>query len=303
MKHAVSTAIVVVGLLMPRAAAAIPVFARIYNKPCSACHTVYPQLNPAGEEFRARGLHGLEPAIAPIPLGAHFDIPGTFPFALSLAAGTDVTRIDVPHQSDPTHVHPNLEFLAVLAGGELGSHLAFLADYAPIFENTVNGHQVVNKRLGLGFMQAHADAGDWMFNLRAGLFELPFAVSPRVHRLSVQGYTIYGPVPFSLLGRPSPARGERKDVLTLGSTQIGGEISGLNKSMNGLAWALGVVNGSNNRKDDNSSKDVYLRVGELFGFHKAGLFFYYSPDAVGQGVHDTAPLSPWTGPGAVPRRV
>ena len=32
-------------------AAAIPVFARIYGKPCSACHTVYPQLNPAGRRF------------------------------------------------------------------------------------------------------------------------------------------------------------------------------------------------------------------------------------------------------------
>ena len=122
-------AVVVSCVLMPRPASAIPVFARIYDKPCSACHTVYPQLNPAGEDFRAHGLHGLRPAIAPRPLGAHLDVPGTLPLALSFAAGEDVTRTDAPGQPSATHSRTNFNVLALLAGGELGPHLAFLADY------------------------------------------------------------------------------------------------------------------------------------------------------------------------------
>jgi hypothetical protein len=50
-------------VLWARPALAIPVFARVYDKPCSTCHTVYPQLNPAGEDFRAHGLHGLTPVV------------------------------------------------------------------------------------------------------------------------------------------------------------------------------------------------------------------------------------------------
>jgi hypothetical protein len=287
MRSGVSIAVAALCILLPRAASAIPVFARIYGKPCGACHTLYPQLNPAGEDFRAHGLHGLEPAIAPLRLGSHLDVPGTLPLALSLAAGEDVTRTDAPGQPEQSHSRTNFNFLALLAGGELGSHLAFLADLAPLFTNPVTGDVMTNNRLGLGFLQAHAEADSWLLNARAGLFELPFAVSPRVHRLSVQGYLIYGLTAFDLLRRPSPARGERTDSLQLGSTQVGLEASGRNTE-NGLAWALGVTNGSNNRKDNNASKDVYLRVGESFGFHKTGLFLYYSPDVLGQGVQDAA---------------
>jgi hypothetical protein len=50
-------------VLWARPAFAIPVFARVYDKPCSAYHTVYPQLNPAGEDFRAHGLHGFTPVV------------------------------------------------------------------------------------------------------------------------------------------------------------------------------------------------------------------------------------------------
>jgi len=49
-------------VLYPARALGIPVFARIYDKPCGTCHTVFPQLNPQGESFRAYGMHGLPPA-------------------------------------------------------------------------------------------------------------------------------------------------------------------------------------------------------------------------------------------------
>src|SRR5512139_2236956 len=106
--------VVVLCTLGSTPAAAIPVFARIYDKPCGACHTVFPQLNPAGENFRAQGLHGLTPRVEPLRLGPHFEVPGTLPLAAYFAAGEDVARTDAPGQGDPTRTHFNLDFLSVL---------------------------------------------------------------------------------------------------------------------------------------------------------------------------------------------
>ena len=66
----------------------MPVFARIYDEPCGTCHTVFPQLNPAGDTFRANGLHGLTPAIAPLQIGSSaIDVPGTLPLAVYFRGG------------------------------------------------------------------------------------------------------------------------------------------------------------------------------------------------------------------------
>src|ERR1041385_6014041 len=79
-----------------RPAAAIPVFARIYDNPCGTCHTLFPQLNPQGESFRAHGFHGLRPEVEPLGLSSLFDLPGTLPIAFYIRSGENVTRTDVP---------------------------------------------------------------------------------------------------------------------------------------------------------------------------------------------------------------
>ena len=268
-------------------ALAIPVFARVYHQPCAACHTVYPQLNPAGEDFRDHGLHGFTPVVKPLKVGSLFDVPGTLPVAIAFAVGEDIGKVDTPGKSNPTTTHFNFEFLSLLAGGELGPHLSFLADYAPILTNTQTGEIQVNTRLGLGFVQAHAEKWGWLTNFKVGLFELPLVASPRVHRLSVQPYLLYGLSAYSLLGQPPPVQGARKDTLNLSATQIGVELSGLH-SARGFQWLLGATSGSNNRWDNNASKDFYLRLSQAYGLHKVGLFLYYSPDLLGPGAQDQA---------------
>lgn len=285
-RRAATAVVAVVLVLAPRATHAIPVFARVYDKPCSACHTVYPQLNPEGERFRDRGLHGFTPAIAPIRVAPGLDVPGTLPLALSASVGDEIGKTDVPGRDDETREQINT-FLGVLAGGELGPHLAFLVDYALLYTDGRTGKTEAGTRPGMAMVQAHAALGSWLTNLRAGAFELPLGASPRVHRLFARGYSIYGTSAFSLLGVRPPVDGRRKDTLSLASTQIGGELSALDDST-GATAALGVVAGSNNRKDNNSSKDVYLRLGRRFGFHNAGFFAYYSPDILGHGAHDGA---------------
>src|SRR5262245_12654510 len=102
--------------LWAQPALAIPVFARVCDNPCSACHTVYPQLNPAGEDFRAHGLHGLTPAVQPLKVGSLFEVPGTLPLAITFGAGEDLSKVDTPGKDNPTATHFNFEFLGLLAG-------------------------------------------------------------------------------------------------------------------------------------------------------------------------------------------
>lgn len=261
-------------------------FARIYDKPCSACHTTYPQLNPAGENFRLNGLHGMPPKIEPLRFGRWFELPRTLPMALSLAVGGDFSKVSRPGSPESLQKHYNLEVLSVLLGAELGPHLAFLADYAPLLHNTRTGELDVNTRPGLAFLQVHAAEWGYLFNLKGGLFELPFSVSPRVHRLSVQPYLTYGLTAFTLLGKKAPNNGARIETLALGATQFGAEMSAF-ESARGHSLALGLTSGSNNRTDNNSSMDVYVRAGQMFGFHRAGLLAYYSPDILGRGAVDS----------------
>jgi hypothetical protein len=153
-------AVALIAALAPSRAGAIPVFARIYGKPCAACHTVFPQLNPDGERFRAKGLHGLTPAIRPMRAAPELAVPGTLPLAVSVAAGGDFIKVDVPGQRAPITKRFNLEYVAVLAGAELGPHLAFLGDYAPLYTNPRTGDLITNTRAGLAFCRRTTSAGD-----------------------------------------------------------------------------------------------------------------------------------------------
>jgi hypothetical protein len=270
--------------LSPQPARAIPVFAYIYGKPCGTCHTVYPQLNPVGELFSARGMRGPTPVIEPIPLGDHFALPGTIPVAISAGIGEDLSGTP---SVDSFREHFNLEFLSILAGSELGPHLSFLADYAPLIGSPTTGETRDNHRMGLAFLQAHAEPFGWLGNAKAGIQELPLGASPRVHRLSVTPYLVYQVTPASLLAAPAPVSGPRKETTVLGATQYALDLS-IVEPDEGPAFWLGASFGSNNKDDFNSSKDVYLRLQQGFLDHKAGFFLYYSPDAVGPDVTDEA---------------
>lgn len=275
----------VTGLLSPARVAAIPVFARIYDKPCHACHTVYPQLNPAGEAFRAHGLHGLNPSIEPFELGPYLGAPGTLPLALSFAVGEDLTHTELPGKSDSTVTHFNFEFLSLLAGGELGPYLSFMADYAPLVTNPATGDIQTVTRPGVAWLEGHAEPNGWLGNVTAGLFELPLGESPRVHRLTVRPYLIYGITASNLLSRPPPVTNRRTDSLVLASGQIGGQVRALDPD-SGLDLVGGVTTGSNNRIDNNDSADLFVRVGQTLPTHRGGLFLYYGPDTLSDGVND-----------------
>ena len=272
------------GVSLPRPAAAIPVFARIYDKPCGTCHTVFPQLNPAGESFRMHGMHGVEPAIAPITVGRGLEVPGTLPLALYVAGGENVSSVDVPGQRDPILSHFNLDFLRVLGGGELGPHLAFMFDHEMLEMEPDSGELVVNTLPYQAYVTAHLERFGWLANLKGGWYELPLGVSQEIHRLSVRPYLTYDLSGCALLGIDPPG-GKCQDTPTLGETQLGAELAAYHET-SGFGWATGFTNGSNNLVDGTASKDVYLHASQALGAHHVGFYVTYSPDLIGHGVDD-----------------
>ena len=267
-------------------AAAIPVFARIYDKPCGTCHTLFPQLNPEGENFRAHGFHGLQPAVKPLKVGSLFDVPGTLPLALYLAGGEDLSKEDAPAQHDPTRTHLNLDFLHVLAGGELGRHVAFLLDYELVETEPDTGDIQINSLPYQAYVVAHAEGWDWLANVKTGWYELPLGVSPEIHRLSARPYLVYGLNACTLLDAAPPGS-VCDNTSRLGETQIGLELNALQPA-SGWGWAAGFTNGSNSRLDNTASRDFYVHATRAFGLARMGLFLFYSPDIVGRGVQDRA---------------
>jgi hypothetical protein len=271
------------GVLSPPAAA-IPVFARIYDKPCGTCHTVFPQLNPQGEHFRAHGFHGLPAVVKPLRVGSLFDLPGTLPLALYLTTGEDLSKVDVSGQRDPTHTHFNLNDFHLLAGGEVGRHLAFLLDYELLEAEPDSGEVETYTLPYQAYAVGHTGWRQWLVNFKAGWYELPLGASPQIHRLSAGPYLVYQLNACSLLD-VTPAQGDCESQPTLGQAQIGAELSAAHPA-SGVGWAAGFTNGSNYHLDSTASKDVYLRVSQALGLHRLGLFLFYSPDIVGHGAHD-----------------
>jgi hypothetical protein len=273
-------------LLRSAPAGAIPVFARIYDKPCGTCHTVFPQLNPVGENFRAHGFHGLPAAVKPLKVGFGLDVPGTLPVAFYLTGGEDVSAVDASGKGDSTQTHLNLDAFHLLAGGELGPQVAFLMDYEFVETEPGSGDIEIYTLPYQAYLIGHAERWGWLANLKAGWYELPLGVSPQIHRLSARPYLIYELNACSLLD-VEPPHGTCEDIPTLEEPQIGVEINAL-YGESGLGWAAGITNGSDNRLEGTASGDFYFHVSQALGLHHLGFFLFYSPDIVGDDVQDRA---------------
>jgi hypothetical protein len=148
--------------LVPRPAHAIPIFAQRYDMKCSACHSVLPELNAFGNEFRNRGyrLDGVT---------RH----GTTVVALREQVGYTPTPTDgTTRKTVPAG--------AALAALEVGRVEAFVHETL--------GSEGSPASLFLGYL-AYRDAHSGVL-YRAGLVELPLVHSPaqRNDTLTTYGY-------------------------------------------------------------------------------------------------------------------
>jgi hypothetical protein len=146
----------------PRPAAAIPIFAQRYGMQCGACHSVLPELNQFGNEFRNRGYR-LDGATK----------HGTTVVALREQVGYTPTPTDGTTRK------------TVPAGALLG---ALEVGRIEAFVHETLGSEGSSASLFLGYL-AYRDAHSGVV-YRAGLVELPLVHSPaqRNDTLTTYGY-------------------------------------------------------------------------------------------------------------------
>ncbi|MBI5048824.1 MAG: hypothetical protein HZB54_07750 [Deltaproteobacteria bacterium] len=229
------------------------------------CHIVFPKLNTFGEAFRRNGYQIPDAderyvKEKPVSLGAEAwkevwpggvwpgEIAGSAPFSL---VANSLYRYDSDSRVKHDFTFP--DEIEILSAGTLGEDISFLGSIALIEDgNNFGGVE----RLFLRFDNLF-DHGlpKHFLNLTIGQFEPSVTPSSNRRRLT---HTPYLSNTFEV--------GKNNFHF---SDQRGIEIDGMAKSR--LSYALGVVNGNGTGKmdsgslDNNSTKDVYLKVGYKFG--------------------------------------
>ncbi len=146
----------------PRAAQAMPIFAQRYNLTCATCHSVLPELNAFGNEFRNRG----------------YRIDGLAKHGTTIVALREqIGYTETPPQGSTTRTVPAG---AILGAVEVGQIEAFVHESL--------GSQGGPASLFLGYLAYRDDHSKVLY--RAGLFELPLVHSPaqRLDTLTTYGY-------------------------------------------------------------------------------------------------------------------
>ena len=178
-------------------AEAMPVFAQRYQLTCKACHTVLPELNDFGNDFRNRG----------------YRLPPNVP-----RHGTTIAalRYNVEWERDPAAgARRFTPSAAILGDADVGAVNAYL--------HYTLGSSGAPSSFFLGFLSYHNDATKSLY--RAGLFELPLTHSPGQRLDSVSGYGYEGlSVGHNDLALNAPRLGIEEERTT-GSTRLAGEIS------------------------------------------------------------------------------
>lgn len=173
-----------------RSVQAVPIFAQRYHLSCETCHTVLPELNKFGLQFRARGYqlpipkHGT--TVAAIRYQMEWEVTPPAGNRRFTPGGVLLSNVDIGRIS--AFVHYNLG----AGGGPAGLFLGYLATY-----------------------NEHTKTLYW-----AGLFELPLAQSPGQRLDDLQPYGFYGThVGLNDLSLSSPRWGVQAER-TIGVTRI-----------------------------------------------------------------------------------
>jgi hypothetical protein len=282
----------------PPPALAIPAFSRMYGQSCSACHTAYPKLNRAGEEFRLSGYTRYEggaaiPKVPPVTVGK-LSLPGIVPVSIIGTVGYDMHTVSerLRETNRQRTLEPNsinLEEIEILAASSLNRYLSFILDF-PLaeteFENrnfTLMGPEAPE----LAAVSFNNLLFDDLINIRIGAYELPLGFSPAHRRLTVAPYEIYQATAQSLLGLEGAARtgiGAEGRIFNLAKSQLLAELYGtayserLGISDLFVRYHLGTSNDSNRNADNNPSKGLFGRLAIGYLGHTLGFSGVWSPN-------------------------
>lgn len=266
--------VVAVLLLVAADAEAIPAFARKYKVGCNVCHTVYPQLNRLGRDFRDNGFRMpdevqelLKKKVSPV--ASHDPATG----GAAAQAGSDFWSF-IPEEipfSIQAKLHGVLnpkgdiktdfqfEELQLQSGGTFTSRVSYYLHHHLAEEGEPG-------ELYAGWLRFNNLFGSNWLNVTVGQAELPLSFSPEIERLSSFEYLVFD-------------RELGANRFNLNRPQLGVQLFG--QSDRGTKIWAGVANGSGlavneatETFDNNSFKDVYARVGQEIGEHFIGGYAY-----------------------------
>ena len=264
-------------MLLPSSANAMPAFARKYKLGCNVCHTLYPQLNRFGRDFRDNAFRmpdeienvlkkrsGTPPAgPAGGPAGepqnpADDDFWSFIPDAVPFAIQTKVHNLIDPKGTVKNDFQ--VEELQLQAAGTWTPRVSYYLHHHLAEEGEPG-------ELYTGWVRFNNLAGSNWFNVTIGQVELPLSFSPEIERLTVFEYLAFdrtlGANPFNLA---TPQLG----------VQYFGQSEGGTKVWLGVANGVGLaVNEATETFDNNSFKDVYGRVTQEMEEHYVGGFAYF----------------------------
>ncbi len=279
-------------LSVPRAEA-IPAFSRKYQTSCSTCHNNFPELNDFGLAFKKNGfkfpkddeIFVKEP---PVLLGAKAqkeafpnaiypgEIPGNLPIAFRYSGFANYNS-KIPFASTQGYV-PRTDLFApntftIIAAGSFGPSLSFWID-----NDISSGGADGSAFLGDGYLKVN-DLGHWIglpkdtINLRMGQFELDLPFT-QARTLDLTGYDIYSQASVALvnlnacaLAAPATPACTTNNPFVFGIPQRGIEIGGYPNDGN-FSWSLAIVDGNNNNPAVRNSKDIYIRVSQLWNLER-----------------------------------
>jgi hypothetical protein len=262
-------AFAVFSLALPDAADAIPAFARKYGVSCTLCHAPAPRLKAFGEEFAGRGFRMQEPGAPAAPEGepprgttptgdALLELPDRLPLAVRIEAH-GAYREDADAEAD-------LEspwVFKLLSGGPLAPKISYYA-YFIIEQGDVAG-------LEDAYLQFSKLFGGGI-DLLVGQFQVSDPLFKRELRLSRADYEIYR----VRVGKARANLTYDRGLMFLGTAP--GEVD----------IAFQVVNGNGipeGEFDNDSNKNLALRLSRGFGPLRFGLFGYRGEEDGPAGVH------------------
>lgn len=254
--------------LSVRAAAAIPAFARKYKVGCNTCHTLMPQLNRFGRDFRDNGfrtadeidawLHGKPPSPGPAQGSEADDFWSFIPDQIPVSIQGKLHGVIHPKADVKTDFQ--LEELQLQTGGTLTPRVSFYFHHHLVEEGAAG-------TLYTGWVRFNNLLSSNWLNVTVGQIELPLTFSPEIERLSAFDYLAFG---RDVGANPFDLNTPQLGIQLFGQSEKGTKVwAGL---VNGFGLALNDQTGKN---DNNTFKDVYLRVTQEIGEHYVGGYVYY----------------------------
>src|SRR6266478_5720551 len=232
---------------------AIPVFARKYGLPCSACHEAWPKLNSFGQKFKDEGYQLRNEKDAPIWLRPEF-----WPVAMRItphwhfesAGRTPVDSAPSGEQTINTSGF-DLTGIDILTGGTLANNISFLLVPSIDPGSGTVGFESANVRLD------NLWGSPWL-NFKFGKFEQDVPLSEkRMMTLSNVGgaYQLYHFVPVG---------GDINDF-TFGENQLGVELMG-HSANDHTRYAASMISSTNGNLGLPAGRtyDGYLHLSQAF---------------------------------------